>query len=90
MISLTTTWTLKDGCPPTLRQAPRDLAVQVRAHEPGTWAYLVHLQAPSLFENGKLADPAASASPRPGASRAEAARPRPWARTREPAGARAT
>ena len=47
MISLVSTWPLKDGCPPELQSLLQGLAPQVEENEPGTLMYLVNLEAAS-------------------------------------------
>ena len=47
MISLVSTWPLKDGCPPELQQMLEALAPKVEENEPGTLMYLVNLEAAS-------------------------------------------
>lgn len=46
MIVLTSTWTLKQGCPAALTQALRQLPETVRQNEPDTLCYRVLLPAP--------------------------------------------
>ncbi len=43
MIALVSRWKLKNGCPPELGNAVRELAAAVRAKEPGTLIYSVNL-----------------------------------------------
>lgn len=45
MISLVSTWPLKDGCPPELQSMLQALAPKVEKNEPGTLMYLVNLEA---------------------------------------------
>ena len=47
MISLVSTWPLKDGCPPELQLILQTLAPMVEENEPGTLMYLVNLEAAS-------------------------------------------
>ena len=46
MIALVSRWKLKDGCPPPFAAALETLTNAVRAKEPGTLLYSVHLPAP--------------------------------------------
>jgi len=55
MITLSSCWTLLDGCPPALKCELDDLADRVKQAEPETLAYLVYLNAPAPFDAaGKL------------------------------------
>lgn len=58
MISLVSTWPLKDGCPEALQKALENLAPLVKENEPGTLMYLVNLEAKSpLNSNLQPASP---------------------------------
>jgi quinol monooxygenase YgiN len=47
MITLISKWKLRNGMPPELAEALRDVATIVQAQEPGTLVYSVHLSAAS-------------------------------------------
>ncbi|MGI9317420.1 MAG: putative quinol monooxygenase [bacterium] len=51
MISLVSTWPLKNGCPPELQRMLQGLAQQVEECEPGTLTYLVNLEANSPIKS---------------------------------------
>ena len=58
MITLTSTWLLKDGCPQELYSELQTLAENVEHREPGTRTYLVHLAAKNpLDSNGYPVEP---------------------------------
>lgn len=46
MLALVSRWKLKNGCPPELAEAVRELTAAVRENEPGTLVYAVTLPAP--------------------------------------------
>lgn len=50
MISLTSKWMLKNGCPEELYQELAGLADTVKAAEPDTLMYMVHLDAPQCLD----------------------------------------
>jgi len=50
MITLISRWKLRNGCPPELHKALQMVAEQVKACEPGTLMYSVHLPALSPLD----------------------------------------